>query len=47
MKQNDIKWSFFKYIFFEKKFDYNKIIMSTQNNIIIITGSAKQHKAHI
>jgi len=29
------------------KVDYNKIIMSTQNNLIIVTGSEKQRKSQI
>jgi hypothetical protein len=35
----------YKKIFFEKT--YNKIIMSTQNNLIIIIGSAKQCETQI
>ncbi len=38
---------FIKKIFFEKKFNYNKIIVSTQNNLIIVTSSVKRHKAQI
>jgi len=30
-----------------KKNDYNKIIMSMQNNSIIVIGSVKQHGAQI
>jgi hypothetical protein len=39
MEQNEI----YKTLYFEKeKFDYNKIIMSTKNNLIIVIGSVKQ-----
>jgi hypothetical protein len=38
---------FLKNYFWKKKIDYKKIIMSTQNNLIIIFGSAKQHRAQI
>ncbi len=34
-----------KLLFFEKKNNYNKIIMSTKNNFV--TGSAKQRGAQI
>jgi hypothetical protein len=29
------------------KLDYNRIIMSTQNNLIIVTGSEKQCESQI
>jgi len=35
----------YKTLFFEKT--YNEIIISTQNNLIIIIGSAKQYEAQI
>jgi hypothetical protein len=47
IEQNDIYWNLQKIIFWENKIDYNKIIMFTQNNLIIITGNAKQHRAQI
>jgi hypothetical protein len=34
-------------MFSKDKIDYNKIIMSTQNNWILVVGSAKQRKAQI
>jgi sialic acid synthase SpsE len=38
----------YKILSFEKKKkDYNRIIMSTQNDLIIVTGSAKQHGTQI
>jgi hypothetical protein len=42
---NETKWHLVKFIFKlffkKKKIDYNKTIMSTQNNLIIVTGSPK------
>ncbi len=35
------------HIFWKDKIDYNKIIMFTQNNLIMVNGSVKQHKAQI
>jgi len=40
-----VKFKFF--FFFEKTIDYNKIIMSTQNNLISIIGSAEQEPKFI
>jgi hypothetical protein len=37
----------YKIVYFEKKNYYKKFIMSTQNNLVIITRSAKQHGAQI
>jgi hypothetical protein len=31
----------------KKKIDYNKIIMSTQNDLIIVISSAKYHETQI
>jgi hypothetical protein len=39
IEQNDIRWYLQNLIFWKNKIDYNKTIMSTQNNLIIITGS--------
>jgi hypothetical protein len=36
-----------KIIIWKDKINYNKIIMSTQNNLIIVTSSAKQRGSHI
>jgi hypothetical protein len=47
MQQNDIYWNLQNFIFWKNKIDYKKIIMSTQNNLIIIIGSAKQHETQI
>jgi hypothetical protein len=48
MTYNEIyKISSSKKISWKEKINYNKIIMSTQNNWIIIIGSAKQCKAQI
>jgi hypothetical protein len=47
LKQNDIWWDLQNLIFWKNKIDYNKTIMSTQNNLIIITGSAKQREAQM
>jgi hypothetical protein len=47
MEQNDIRWNLQNLIFWKNKIDYNKTIMSTQNNLIIITGSAKQLRAQM
>jgi hypothetical protein len=34
----------YKILYFDKdKFDYNKIIMSTKNNLIIVISNVKQH----
>jgi len=41
MEQNDIYWNLQNFIFWKDKIDYNKIIMSTRNNLIIIIHSAK------
>jgi hypothetical protein len=44
MTSNEI----YKILFFEKnKIDYNKTIMLTQDNLMIIIGNAKQHRAQI
>ncbi len=37
----------YKILSFEKTIDYNKTITTTQNNLIIVIGSAKQHEAQI
>ncbi len=37
----------YKILSFEFFFDYNRIIVSTQNNVIIITSSAKQRGAQM
>jgi hypothetical protein len=34
-------------IFWKDKIDYNRFIVSTQNNLIIVIGSVKQHGAQI
>jgi hypothetical protein len=47
MEKNDIKWNLQNFIFWKDKIDYNKIIMSTQNNLIIVIGSGKQREAQI
>jgi len=38
---------FTNFNFSEDKIDYNKIIMFTQNNLILVLGSVKQHGAQI
>jgi hypothetical protein len=44
MTSNEI----YKIVYFEKTTNYyNKIIISTQNNLIIVSHSAKQHGAQI
>ncbi len=47
MEQNDILWNLQHFIFWKDKINYNKTIMSTQNNLIIVLGSAKQYKTQI
>jgi hypothetical protein len=41
MEQNDISWNLQNFIFWKEKIDYTKIIMSTQNTLVIITSNAK------
>jgi len=41
MEQNDMQWNLQNFIFWKEKIDCNKIIMSTQNTLIIITNNAK------
>jgi predicted Zn-dependent protease len=43
MEQNDIYWNLQNFIFWKNKIDYNRIIVSTKNNLIIVTSSVKQH----
>jgi hypothetical protein len=48
MKQNDTYQNLQKHLFFKNtKIDYNIIIMFAPNNLIIVIGNAKQHKAQI
>jgi len=48
MKQNDILlWNLQNFIFWKNKFYYKKIILFTQNYLIIDVGSAKQLGAQI
>jgi hypothetical protein len=47
MEQNDIIWNLQNFIFWKDKINYNKIIMSRQNNLIIVINSVKQHGAQI
>jgi hypothetical protein len=44
-KRNIVK--FIKFYFWKDKIDYNKIIISTQNNLNIVSGSVKQCIAQI
>jgi hypothetical protein len=38
---------FIKFYLLKDKIDYNKIMMPTQNNLIIVIGSAKQSEVQI
>jgi len=47
MKQNDSSEIYKNVFFWKEKIEYNKIIMSTKNNLIIVIVSVKYHGAQI
>jgi hypothetical protein len=44
MEQDDILWNLQNFVFWKDKVDYNKIIMSTQNNLIIVLQNSVEPK---